>query len=215
MKPFFGYLIVAATLAATPAAAVEVNVIGLFPGKAVVVVNRGTPRTLSVGQRTPEGVLLVSVDGAGAVVEIDGKRERLEMGQHYETAAQSSGRTTTSLAPDERGHFQVDGSINGGFIRFLVDTGATLVSLSTTDAQRLGIDYRGAKRSMSIMADGRRVVSWTVKLDAVTVGDITLYGVDGNVHEGPGTGYSLLGMSFLGRTDMRREGVNLVLTKRY
>ena len=215
MAPLRSFLITAALGAATSAAALEVNVIGLFPGKAVVVVDRGAPRTVSVGQRTPEGVLLVSVDPAGAVVELDGRRERVELGQHFETAAQSGARTTTTLASDERGHFQVDGTINGGHMRFLVDTGATLVSLSASDAQRLGIDYRSGRRTVSVMADGRRAMSWNVKLDTVTVGDLTLFAVEGNVHEGPSTGYALLGMSFLGRTEMRREGANLTLTKRY
>jgi aspartyl protease family protein len=209
------FVIMIAAFATAAAAAADVNVIGLFPGKAVVTINRGAPLTLSVGQRTPEGVLLVSVDSSSAVVEIDGKRERLEMGQHFETASQTGARTTATVASDERGHFQVDGSINGGHVRFLVDTGATLVSLSTTDAQRLGIDYRRGRRSMSVMADGRRVASYNVVFDTVSVGGLTLYNVDGNVHEGPGTGYSLLGMSFLGRTEMRREGPNLTLTKRY
>ena len=215
MTPLHRFLAIGVALAAASAAAVEINVIGLFPGKADVVIDRGAPRTLSVVQRSPEGVLLVSVDSSGAVVETDGKRERVEMGQHFETAAQSGARTTTTVAADERGHFQVDGKINGGHIRFLVDTGATLVSLSVADAQRLGIDYRSGKRSMSIMADGRRVMSYNVKLDTVTVGELTLFNVDGNVHEGASTGYSLLGMSFLGRTEMRREGPNLTLTKRY
>ena len=200
---------------APPAHAVDVNVIGLFPGKAVVVVNRGAPRTLSVGQRTPEGVLLVSVDATAAVIEVDGKRERVEMGQHFETAGQSGSRTATTLAPDERGHFVVDGTINGGHVRFLVDTGATLVSIASQDAQRLGIDYRAGRRSAAIMADGRRVSAYTVRLDSVSVGDLTLFNVDCSVHEGPSTGHALLGMSFLGRTEMRREGPNLTLTKRY
>jgi aspartyl protease family protein len=214
MRPFCGFL-AAAALAATSAAAVEVNIIGLFPGKAVVVVDRGAPRTMSVGQRSAEGVLLVSVDGSGAVVEVEGKRERIELGQHFETASQSGARTTATLPSNERGQFIVDGTINGGHIRFLVDTGATLVALSAADAQRLGIDYKRGKRSMAVVADGRRVITWDVKLDSVTVGDLTLFNVDGSVHEGIGTGFSLLGMSFLGRTEMRREGANLTLIKRY
>ena len=200
--------------AATACAAADVNVIGLFPGKAVVSINRGPPRTLSVGQRTPEGVLLVSVDSTSAVLEVDGKRDRVEMGQHFETASQTGSRNSTTLAPDDRGHFQVSGAINGGHVRFLVDTGATLVALSTADAQRLGIDYRSGKRSMSVLADGRRIPSYNVMLESVTVGDLTIYNVEGNVHEGA-SGTVLLGMSFLGRTEMRREGANLVLTKRY
>jgi aspartyl protease family protein len=208
-------VIFAALLAAVPAHALDVNVIGLFPGKAVVVVNRGAPRTLSVGQRTPEGVLLVAVDSTGAVVEIDGKRERVDMGQHFETAAQSASRTTTTVASDERGHYNLDGSINGAHTRFLVDTGATLVSISAGDAERIGIDYLRGRRTISVMADGRRVATYNVQLDSVTAGEITLYNVEASVHQGPGTGYALLGMSFLARTEMRREGPNLTLTKRY
>ena len=200
---------------AAPASAVEVNLIGLFPGKAVLVINRGAPRTFSVGQRTPEGVLLVSVDSTAVVVEVDGKRERLEMGRHFETSAQSGTRATTTMAPNEHGHFIIDGAINGVHIRFLVDTGATLVALSTQDAQRLGIDYRSGRRAAAVMADGRRVNSYHVKLDSVTVGDLTLLGIQGSVYEGPTAGYALLGMSFLERTEMRREGPNLTLTKRY
>jgi aspartyl protease family protein len=204
-----------AAFAATAAGAVDVNVIGLFPGKAVLSIDRGSPRTIAVGQRTPEGVLLVSVDGTSATVEVEGKRERLEMGQHFETAAQTGTRTTTTFASDERGQFLVEGSINGGHVRFLVDTGATLVALSTAEAQRLGIDYRKGRRTMSMVADGRRVISYNVMLDTVTVGGLTLFNVEGNVHEGASMGFSLLGMSFLARTEMRREGPNLTLTKRY
>ena len=203
------------TTLAAPASAVDVNVIGLFPGKAVVVVNRGAPRTLSVGQRTPEGVLLVSVDATAATIEVDGKRERLEMGQHFETAAQSGSRNSTTVSSDERGQFYVDGAVNGAHMRFIVDTGATLVAFSAQDAQRLGVDYRAGRRSRAMMADGRLVNAYTVKLDSVTVGDLTLFNVDASIHEGASFGVGLLGMSFLGRTEMRREGPNLTLTKRY
>lgn len=209
------FLAMALAAAAVPAAAAEINVIGLFPGKAVVVVDRGAPRTLSVGQRTPEGVLLVSVDSGAAIVEVDGRRERVEMGQHFESAALSGTRSATTVASDERGHFQLDGAVNGAHLRFLVDTGATLVSFSTADAQRLGVDYRSGRRSIAVMADGRRVSAYTVRLDSVAAGGLTLFNVEASVHDGPSTGYGLLGMSFLSRTEMRREGPNLTLTKRY
>ena len=208
-------MILAAALAASPAHAVDVNVIGLFPGKAVVTVNRGAPRTLSVGEKTAEGVVLISSDSKGAVFEIDGERQRLEMGQHFESAAQTGGRQSVTLGADEQGHFVVDGAVNGGYMRFLVDTGATMVSMSANEANRLGIDYRKGRPSVSIMADGRRVASYRVMLDSVTVGDITLFNVEGSVSETPGVGGALLGNSFLRRMEMRREGHNLVLTKRY
>jgi len=213
MKARFVAAIVIA-LAAASADATDVTVVGLFPSKAVVTINRGQPRILAVGQSTPEGVKLVSVDAAGAVLDVDGKRQRLEMGQHFETPSQGGERTSVTLAPDSRGHFIADAQVNGGHLRLLVDTGATTVRLSTQDAQRLGIDYTRGEPGWSIVADGRRVPNWRLKLDSVSIGGLTLYNVDATVGEG-GVGYGLLGMSFLSRTEMRREGQDLTLTKRY
>ena len=208
-------LFLALALAATAANATDVTVIGLFPGKAVVTINRGAPRTLSVGDKPVDGVALISTDRAtaSAVIEIDGKREKLDMGQHFETAEQTGARTTVALAQDASGHFITDGQVNGAHVRFLVDTGATLVSIPISEAARLGIDYQKGQAGYSVMADGRRVASYRVVLDSVTIGDLTLLNVEGSLHQG--SGIPLLGMSFLNRTEMRREGANLTLTKRY
>ena len=196
------------------ALATEVNVIGVFPGKAVVTINRGAPRTLSIGEKTAEGVVLISSSAQGAVLEIDGKRESLDMGQHFASSASADGaRASVNLSPDSSGHFMAEGMVNGAHIRFMVDTGATLVSIPIAEAARLGIDYQKGRPGYAILADGRRVASWRVMLDSVTVGDVTLLNVEGAVGQGSGT--PLLGMSFLNRMEMRREGQNLTLTKRY
>jgi aspartyl protease family protein len=200
----------------TPAVAdaVDVTVIGLFPGKAVVTVNRGAPRTVAVGQTAADGVKLLSTDASGAVFEIEGKRERLEMGQHFESPGQAGARQAVTLPPDSRGHFMADGQVNGGHVRFLVDTGATMVSLPSTTASRLGIDWKRGQRGLSQTANGASVV-YKVTLDSVTLGDITVLNVDALVHDAAGLDTALLGMSFLSRMEMRREGPNLTLVKRY
>lgn len=201
-------------LAPAPALATDVTVVGLFPGKAVVTINRGAPRTLAVGQKTPEGVALVSVDRTTAVLEIDGKKQSLEMGQHFESAAATGGRSEVTMAEGSGGHFIVSGQINGNAVRFMVDTGATLVALSASEAKRLGIDYAKGQPGRASTAGGI-VPSYRVKLDSVSVGDITLLGVDAAVVEGPGMDFILLGNSFLSRTEMRREGPTLKLIKRF
>ncbi len=199
---------------ALPADATEVTVIGLFPGKAVVVIDRGAPRTLAAGQRTPEGVLLVSSDSRSATLEVDGKRQVLEMGQHAESAALTGSLPSVTLAADGNGQFMAEGQVNGSRVRFLVDTGATLVTLPASEATRLGIDYRRGQQAVSQTANGRIIV-YRIRLDTVSVGGMTLRDVDAVVPEGPGLEVALLGMSFLNRTEMRREGANLTLTKRY
>jgi aspartyl protease family protein len=84
------FLLAAAVAFPLSAAATDVTVVGLFPGRAVVTIDRGSPRTLRVGEKTAEGVVLISVDSAGATLEVDGKRQLLEMGQHFETAAMTA-----------------------------------------------------------------------------------------------------------------------------
>ena len=213
MRAMLSWASILAAAAAFPAHATDVTVVGLFSGKAVVTINRGAPRTLAVGQ-VADGVKLVAVDAKGATIEIDGKRQVLEMGQHFETAAAPGERASVTLAPDSRGHFVADAQVNGGHMRLLVDTGATMVRLSMQDARRLGIDYTRGEPGYSIVADGRRVPNYRLSLDSVSIGGITLYNVEATVGEG-GAGMGLLGMSFLSRTEMRREGQHLVLTKRY
>jgi aspartyl protease family protein len=201
-------------VAALDAGATDVNVIGLISDRAIVVVDKGAPKTLRAGE-TYAGVKLISANSRSAVFEIDGKRQTLEMGQQVETGGSAdSGRGTVTLAPDTRGHFFADGSINGVYMRFMVDTGASYVSIPNADARRLGIDYRQGQRGYSNTANGRATV-YQVTLDSVTLGDITLYNVPALVHEGPGLDMVLLGNSFLNRMEMRREGQNLTLTKRY
>jgi aspartyl protease family protein len=118
------------------------------------------------------------------------------------------------LAQDPGGHFTTTGTINGASMNFLVDTGATMVSLGPEDARRAGVNYLEGTRGQSQTANGVTPV-YKVKLGSVKLGDITLNDVDGVVHENSSLPVVLLGMSFLRQLDMRREGKSLTLTKRY
>ena len=203
-------------LCAGAANATDVNVIGLFSGKAVVVIDKGAPRTLAVGQKTPEGVVLISSDSKRAVLEIDGKRETLEMGQDfYGAARQTSERPSVTLPADSRGQFYADGQVNGAHVRFVVDTGATTVLIPGPDADRLGLDYRNKGQMGHISTANGTATAYRVVLDSVTIGGITAYNVEAVVAEGSGLDVALLGMSFLNRTEMRRDGAYMTLTKRY
>jgi aspartyl protease family protein len=201
-------------LLSTPGWTAEVSVIGLFPGKAVVVIDGGAPRVLSVGQKPVEGVTLISTDRESATLLIDGEKRTLVIGQHQAGPAPASSSQSATLTADPRGHFVVDGQINGGAVRFLVDTGATSISLSSADASRLGIDYRKGPPGLMGTANGT-VVVYRVKLDTVRVGDIVVNNVDAAVLEGNPMPFALLGMSFLNRMEMKREGQTMVLIRRF
>jgi aspartyl protease family protein len=201
---------------AAPAAATDVTVVGLSSSRASVSINGGSPRWLAVGQRSPEGVVLISVDrgSESALFEIDGKRRPLRMNQAYVSAGGgSSGNSSVTLKADARGHFIADGQVNGGTVRFMVDTGATAIALPAADAKRLGINYLKGERGLVQTANGS-APAYRVKLDTVRLGDITLNNVEGVVLEG-GLTMPLLGMSFLNRTEMKRDGETMVLTKRF
>lgn len=205
-------LLAAALLCASHAHASDIGVVGLFPGKAVLVIDGASPRTYSAGAQVAPDVRLLSVDAGAATLDIKGKREVIPIGGHVNRQA-PGGRQEATLQANTQGHFITQGQINGGSMTMLVDTGATLVALSAADAVRLGIDYRKGQRGMIATANGS-VPVYRVRLDTVRVGGIELTQVDATVQE-QGLPFALLGMSFLNRTEMRRDGEHMTLTKRY
>jgi len=206
----------ASTAAQQPPAEDEINVVGLSSGKAVVQVNNSLkPRVLRDGDQLPGGIKLIKATPESALFEINGKRRSLTLGNNQISNARSSFNASSSvtLVADSRGQFMTTGSINGAVIQMLVDTGATFVALGVADARRMGINYLQGERAMSRTANGMARV-YKVKLESVKVGDISLTNVDATIHESE-MPFALLGMSFLNRVAMRREGTDLTLTKRY
>ena len=84
--------------------------------------------------------------------------------------------------------------------------------MGITDARRIGVNYLEGERGQTRTANGVARV-YRIKLDTVKLGDITLNNVDALVHETE-MPFVLLGMSFLNRVEMKREGTDLTLTKR-
>ena len=200
------------TLVSFAAQATDVGLAGLFPGKVLLTVNGGPPRIVAVGAQTGEGVKVLATAGETATLVIDGRKHVLRVGQNV--ASQPSGtRASAVLTADQRGHFVTTGNINGRTVRFLVDTGATMVSIGASDARRLGIDVNKGRAGFSQTANGVSQVA-QVKLDSVRVGEIVLHNVDALVHE-QDMPYALLGMSFLNRMEMQREGNTMTPEKRY
>ena len=205
--------VVAGLLISAAVYAVDVRVSGLFTDKALVQIDGGPLQTMSVGQKSAEGVTLVSVERDAATFEIGGKRMTLGMG-HARTMTGDPVRESTVLTANVKGHFYVDGQVNGRSVRFVVDTGATLVSIPASEARRLSIDYQKGQKALMRTANGN-ATGYLIRLDTVSVGGITIYGVDAVVMEGNGLASTLLGMSFLNRMNMTREGDIMTLTKRY
>jgi len=192
----------------------RVEVVGLFPDGAILVIDAAPPRTLRIRQVSPEGVRLVSSGSGEAVVEAGGRRQSLPLGQAIATQRPTTGRQQAVIQSDGQGHFWASGDINGASVRMLVDTGATLITLSSGNARRLGINYLGGTPVQSSTANGI-VRGWRVTLARVRVGDITLHGIEAAVQEGDGLPVILLGMSFLNRVEMQRDGDRMTLLRRF
>lgn len=198
---------------AMPSWAADVGLVGIFPGKALLTINGGAPRTVAVGGKTADGVKVLAAGGDTATIEVDGKKRVLRIGQNVTVRATAGGRATTVLTADGRGHFLTTGSINGASMRFLVDTGASTVAMGASDARRAGVDPTRGEKGFAQTANGVAEVS-RVRLHSVRVGDIVLNDVEATVHS-QDMPMVLLGMSFLNRMEMQRNGDTMTLRKNY
>jgi aspartyl protease family protein len=209
--------LLAATLLAAVAAAASAQTVsmgGSFGRSALLVID-GKPRTLAVGAAV-DGVRLVSVTGNDAVVEVQGKRVTVRLGDaQVNLGGKSSpgGGKEIVIAAQTGGHFYAPGTINGKAVRFVVDTGATMVSMDQYEADRLGLDWKNGRRGMSRTANGDAPY-FMIKLPSVRIGDVEVYNVDAIVSPAP-MPFILLGNSFLTRFQMKRDNDVMTLDLRY
>ena len=194
------------------AGAQDVGLAGVMGSKAMLMINGSEPQSVAVGQSL-DGVKVVSVQGDQVVVEIGGRKRPLRVGQHAIGAAAADGSGKVIMTADNQGHFYTTGTVNGVSVRFLVDTGATMISLGASDARRIGLDFNRGQKGMTQTANGQSVVS-KIQLDTVRIGDVSLHNVDALIHQTE-MPMALLGMSFLNRMEMQRDGSTMTLKKRF
>lgn len=121
-----------------------------------------------------------------------------------------SGERRVRLEQNRQGHYVASGAINGAPVVFLLDTGATEVSVPAGLARRLGLE--AGARAVARTANGT-VTTWRTTLDRVQLGAIELHRVRAHINPGMSGDEVLLGMSFLRDLDFsQRDGV-LTLTQ--
>jgi len=213
MKTFLALLLAACCSGAW---AQSVALQGMLGSKALLIVGGSPPKSVAPGE-THQGVKVISTAGDEAVVEIEGKRVTLRIGDAPASVGGGGGPARGSrvvLTAGSGGHFTPQGSINGKPVQFMVDTGATAVSLGQQDADRLGIDYRNNGRPVNMSTANGVVRGWYIKLSSVRLGEVELYEVDAVISPSP-MPYVLLGNSFLSRFQMTRNNQQMVLERRY
>lgn len=208
---------IALTWSAPPAHAQSgrrVALTGSMGDRALLAIDGAAPRVVAVGT-TVVGVRLLRMDGNEAVVEVDGRRQTLRLGEaavNLGGAASSGSGTEIKLTSDARGHFIANGQINGRGATFMVDTGASTIALGRSDAERMGLAYQQGQRVPVNTANGV-VIAHRVALNSVRIGDVEVFNVEALVNplDMP---YVLLGNSFLTRFQMRRDNDTLTLSRR-
>ncbi len=202
-------------LAGTLLADTQVQVVGLFPGAAVLSID-GQRKLVKVGQTGPGGVQVISADSHSAVLRVDGEERSYALSRDYGvSAAGPSQKAQFSIAKGVGGHFWTAGSINGQNVQFLVDTGATTVAMNEGVARRLGIDFRVRGQPMVVSTASGTAQAWSVSLDRVKVGPLEVLGVEAAVIAGDAPTEVLLGMSFLNRVSWREQQGMLQLESKF
>lgn len=205
--PCLGMILLPALCSAT-----EVQVVAVTPGRdASIVIDGGAPVSIGVGEDI-DAVTLLGADSDGATLRINGVVLTLPLEAQHGFVGGSTGARTVKLKADARGHFVGDGAINRQSVRFLVDTGASLTTLSRKEARRIGLSYSGGASVRTMTANGA-INGWRVDLDSVRVGNVTVRDIEAVVID-TDLPVVLLGMTFLDRFDMERTGSTLVLERR-
>lgn len=205
----------AGLLASGGALAQAVALSGILGNKALLVVDGAEPKVVAPGEAF-RGVRVVSAQGEVAVIEIAGQRQTLRVGAApVSVGSAGSGATGKKIVLNagSGGHFVSMGHINSKPVQFLVDTGATAIGISASDAERIGLSY---KQGIPVQVNTANGVTrgWVVRLASVRLNDVEVFDVEAFVTPSA-LPYVLLGNSFLTRFQMTRNNEQMVLEKRF
>ena len=100
---------------------------------------------------------------------------------------------------DERGHFQTDARIDGQRVRFMVDTGASVIALNETSAARFGLRPSPAEYNAQVTTANGTVKAARSQIAMIDVGGLIVRDVDAIVLPDEALSENLLGLSFLSK----------------
>ena len=193
----------------------SVALTGVMGQRALLVIDGAAPSVFAIGEAR-QGVTLVSVEADRAVVEVQGRRQSLRVGDvpvSVAGAGGSSDATRVVLTAGPGGHFTSAGQVNGASVRFLVDTGATEVAMSAQEAERIGLQYRSGRPVVLNTANGA-VQGYQIHLNTIRLGGVEVHNVEAIVTAAP-MPFVLLGNTFLAHFQLKQENDSLTLDKRF
>lgn len=189
-----------------PAFAVDkVEVIALFTGKVIVNID-GQRRVIAEGDVTEEGVEGIRINSNRAILKVDGEERVYTLNNRIGGPYAKKEKKWVDVFRLDGQNYVTSGSINGVPVKFIVDTGASKVAISAREARHMGLDYKNKGKPIKVNTASHVWPGYAVTFDSVRVGDIEVRWVEGIVIEGDKPDVPLLGMSFLNKMTVTKEG---------
>ena len=123
----------------------------------------------------------------------------------------AQGKAEVVLQQNRQGHYVTSGTINEIPVVFLLDTGATQVSIPAQVADQLSLTTTG--QGIANTANGQ-VKIYHTRIDQLSIGNIYLYNVRAHINPGMKSNEILLGMSALKQLEFSQTGKKLILRER-
>ena len=117
------------------------------------------------------------------------------------------------LKADKHGGYQVMGKINGRKVNFIVDTGASLVSLSKNTARKLRLKY-GKNRPVKMQTASGIDLAYLTTIKKISIGKIIVYDIKAVISTHDYPRYPLLGMSVLSKLELIQQDNIMILRKK-
>lgn len=128
--------------------------------------------------------------------------------QEVQSTMRTDGVAEVVLRQNRLGHYVTAGEINSQPVRFLLDTGATGVSIPQHIAEKLGLE---AGRPFRVQTANGEVTVYSTRLDSVSIGEIEINDLGGSINPHMDRDDILLGMRFLRKLEMIQRGDTLTL----
>lgn len=185
---------------------------GSLAGNKVVIKVNGHNRILARGQKSKEGIEVLSFNRNEVLVRVHGKRYRYKKKNKKGIALEDEVTIPLTDVPAiGLSGYYISGFINGKKTGFQVDTGATAVALTLKDAKRLNIRLHKKDRITVGLAGGIKGEGWKTTLDSVRLGDIEIKNVSAIVIKSRQDVNVLLGMSFLKKLEISQSKDKMIL----
>ncbi len=217
------------------AADITVRVVGLFKNRVIILDEDSNRKILSLGDSIGSGLKLVSANSSTAVFKND-QGVTLSMGinndistsysTHQPASSDDKNTKTTTTTPDqpkpshletiklnEHNQYITPVSINGKEVSAIIDTGANFVTLNSSIAQQLGLDYKNSALKLNVSTASDKTDGYKFVLKSIALGSISLSNIDAVIIEGSNPELTLIGMSFLKNLDLQYLGDHLEIKK--